>query len=132
MKGECNCGTVSFEITAETNDVYICHCSICRKATGSGGIAVIVVANDDFHWLSGQTAIKTWHKPEHDWQTSFCCHCGSSLPGANDSKRMYVPVGLLSEGADDLNVAHHIWVDSKASWEQIADSGQQHPQAFNG
>ena len=59
IKGSCNCGEVTFEVHAEVKDVYVCHCSICRKATGANGIAVIVVDNEDFHWSSGQDQVKT-------------------------------------------------------------------------
>ena len=132
VTGECNCGAVSFEITTEISDVFVCHCSICRKPTGSGGIAVAVTDNSHFRWLTGNELINTWHKPGHDWQTSFCKNCGSPLPGANDEQRMYVPVGLISQGGEKLKVAHHIWTDSKAAWEEIGDSGKKHPEAFQG
>lgn len=128
--GECNCGAIAFEITSNISDVFICHCSICRRSTGSNGIAVVVISNRDFHWIRGEELINTWHKPGHDWQTSFCQNCGSPLPGVNDESRMYVPAGLITEGGDSLKVAHHIWVDSKATWDEIGDSGQQHQQAF--
>lgn len=130
IKGHCNCQDVTFEITTEVTDVYVCHCSICRRATGSNGIAVIVVNNDDFAWSSGKELVKTWDKPDHDWQTSFCHTCGSTLPGANDSERMYVPAGLIMQGDEKLKVAHHIFVDSKASWDEIGDDGKQHKCAF--
>ena len=130
VKGECNCGSVAFEIDTTVSDIFICHCSICRKSTGSGGIAVAVVANESFRWERGEDLVSTWRKPNHDWETSFCSKCGSPLPGVNDESRMYVPVGLISEGGDDLRVAHHIWVGSKAHWEKIGDSGEQHLKGF--
>ena len=130
--GECNCGAVAFEITSKISDVFICHCSICRRSTGSNGIAVVVIRNSDFRWVRGEKRINTWHKPEHDWKTSFCQNCGSPLPGVNDESRMYVPVGLISEGDENLKVAHHIWVGSKATWDEIGDNGKQHQQAFGG
>ena len=126
VKGECNCGAVSFEITIDVSDIYVCHCSICRKSTGSGGMAVVVVGNEDFRWRQGQEFVAIWQKPGHDWKTSFCQCCGSTLPGANDDSRMYVPAGLISEGGEKLKVSHHIWVGSKADWEIIGDSGKQH------
>jgi len=43
---------------------------------------------------------------------------------------MFVPAGLITEGGDDLTVVHHIGVDSKASWDEIADSGQQHAESI--
>jgi hypothetical protein len=45
-RGECNCGAVQFEIDADLTDVFVCHCSICRRSTGSNGIAVVVVLPD--------------------------------------------------------------------------------------
>ncbi|MEM9776743.1 MAG: GFA family protein [Chloroflexota bacterium] len=65
-KGECNCGAVAFEITSEISDVFVCHCSICRRSTGSNGIAVVVVSNSDFRWLRGEDLTNAWHKPSHD------------------------------------------------------------------
>ncbi len=128
--GECNCGAVSYHIDADISEVYICHCSICRKTTGGAGFAVVVVDNASFSWLSGRENVSYWAKPGHDWHTSFCRRCGSPLPGANDDARMYVPVGTLTAGHEQLAVAHHIFVDSKAGWEEIADNGVQHPEGI--
>ena len=130
VKGACNCGAVAFQISGDLRDVYICHCSICRRATGSNGIAVAVVDNSDFHWLSGADHISHWKKPGADWERWFCQTCGSTLPGPNDPERMFVPVSLISEGGDDLKVAHHIYVGSKACWDEIGDAGQQHEESI--
>ena len=128
--GKCNCGDVAFEVLTPVTDVYVCHCSICRRATGTNGMSVVVVNKDCFRWVKGEALVKTWTKPDHDWQTSFCTNCGSTMPGANDDTRMYVPAGLIVEGGDNLHVAHHIWTDSKACWDEIGDDGLLHPEAF--
>ncbi|QQX79463.1 GFA family protein [Shewanella sp. KX20019] len=130
IQGKCNCGAVVFEVSSKIADVYFCHCSICRRSTGANGIAVIVTNNDDFNWVSGEELVKTWSKPGHDWQASFCTHCGSSLPGSNDASRMYIPAGLLPQ-IENLQITHHIWVGSKANWDVIGGTGVQHDQAFN-
>ena len=62
-KGECNCGVVQFEIDADLSEVFVCHCSICRKSTGSNGIAVVVVPNDRLRWVQGEDHIVMWSKP---------------------------------------------------------------------
>ena len=131
-KGQCNCGSVAFEIDSDISEVFICHCSICRKSSGSNGVAVVIVDNDVFRWTQGNNMITTWKTPDAKWHTSFCRICGSSLPGANDESRMYVPAGLVTEGGESLKVAHHIWVESKAVWDEIGDSGKQHLQSFEG
>jgi hypothetical protein len=118
-RGECNCGAVAFETDAELKDVYVCHCSICRK-----------VANEAFRWLRGEDQITAWTKPNTEWHGWFCRVCGSPVPGANDPTRTFIPAGLIVTGGDDLKVAHHIWVGSKAVWDEIGGAGKQHPEAF--
>ena len=93
--GACNCGAVAFEITCDLSGVFVCHCSICRRATGSNGIAVVVADNDAFRWIRGEDHIATWKKPDTDWQMWFCPTCGSPVPGINDETRMFVPAGLI-------------------------------------
>ena len=130
--GQCNCGAVSFTVTTELSDVIVCHCSICRRATGSNGIAVVVVDNDNFEWTNGEELIASWKKPDSDWEMWFCSRCGSPVPGSNDDSRMFVPAGLIDDDSVSLHVAHHIWVGSKAEWDEIGDDGRRHLEAFEG
>lgn len=130
--GHCNCGAVAFEIDADLRDVYVCHCSICRRYTGGNGIAVVVVPNDAFRWRKGEDCITTWKKPDADWLSAFCRVCGSALPGANDAAHTFVPAGLITDGGEALTVAHHIFVGSRAVWDEIGDDGTRHTGAFGG
>ena len=34
---------------------------------------------------------------------------------------MFVPAGLIYKGGEDLKVAGHVCVDSKASWEEFSE-----------
>jgi hypothetical protein len=129
-KGSCNCGAVSFEIAGEVSQVIVCHCSICRKSTGSNGIPVVLFAKNDFRWLTGADNITEWKKPDADWKKAFCKTCGSPLPGENDEERMFAPAGVITESGDLHQVIHHIWVKSKAAWDEIGDAGVQHPSEF--
>jgi len=129
-RGSCNCGGVGLEVESELSGVIVCHCSICRRTTGCGGIAVAIVDNADFRWTRGEDLIRHWRKPEHDWETWFCSRCGSPLPGTNDPARMFIPAGLITEGGGNLSVTDQIFVDSKASWDVIGDRSRQHPQAY--
>ena len=128
--GSCNCGAVSFEISGELKDVYVCYCSICRRATGSNGIAVLVVDNDRFAWTCDRTTIGQWKKPGTHWEMWFCRVCGSPVPGVNDASRTFIPAGLILNGGQNLKVAHHFYVDSRSPWDEIGDAGEQHPRGF--
>ena len=130
--GQCNCGEIAFEISGTLTDIFICHCSICRKATGANGIAVVMTDSDSFRWTNGENLISTWQKPIGDWQTSFCKQCGSTLPGQNGPDSMYIPAGLLKDHSLELKVSHHIFTESKASWDIIGDRGKRHEGPFQG
>lgn len=132
IAGQCNCGSIHFEIRSQPSGVYVCHCSICRRSTGSNGIAVVLVSNDDFQWTRGQENVAMWTKPDSAWETWFCKVCGSRVPGRNDPARMFVPAGLLADGGNALKVIHHIWVGSKAEWDEIGDQGKQHVDGYRG
>jgi hypothetical protein len=125
-KGECNCGAVKFEIATELSGIYMCHCSICRRFTGSSGIAVVVVPNEQFRWVQGRDLVTTWKKPGAEWEAWFCSVCGSAVPGENDPRTTFVPAGSINQGGEALKVVHHVWVGSKAAWDEIGDAGQQH------
>ena len=34
--------------------IFVCHCSICRRSTGSSGIAVVVLPKERFRWIRGE------------------------------------------------------------------------------
>lgn len=126
IQGHCNCGAIQYRVDTDVSDVYVCHCSICRRFTGAGGIAVVVVSKSAFRWVSGQDQIGHWRKPGADWEAWFCSHCGSAVPGDNNPATMFIPAGSFSSGGEQLKVAHHIYVGSKAPWEIIGDDGLQH------
>lgn len=130
LTGQCNCGSVKFEASQNNGDVYICHCSICQRKSGGNGVAVIIVPKETFNFSQGSEHITRWQKPGHDWINCFCRSCGSPVPGENSAESLFIPVGLIDKSTQPLLVKGHIWVDSKANWETIADNAVQYPKDF--
>ncbi len=130
ISGQCNCGTISFEAHVDVYDIYMCHCSICQRFTGSTGIPVVIAPIEVFSWVSGEENVKVWKKTNADWEANFCQTCGSAVPGKNDELTMFIPAGAILQGREKLKMAHHIYVDSKPKWEKICDKGKQHPEGF--
>ncbi len=133
MKGHCNCGAIAWE-SDDRNPlgIVVCHCSICRRFTGANGIAIVLVAKSTFRWTRGEDLVREWQKPVGHWEGYFCQTCGSPMPGTNDDDRMFIPAGTIASGAESMEVIHHIWTDSRAAWDVIGDSGQQHDEEFKG
>lgn len=120
MNGQCLCAEVQFEIKGDLPNLYQCHCSLCRKATGSAANAATFVQQQNFRWLSGQDRITSFQKPT-GYRSDFCSVCGSPVPNQlRDTELVWIPAGLLEEDFDAA-VNIHLHLDSAASWER--DSG---------
>lgn len=115
--GSCLCGKVSYEITGNLNIFQYCHCSRCRKFTGSAHAANIIIAPEHFRWTSGEDLVGRY-EPEDTkhFATSFCKNCGSSLPWlAKTKKGLIIPAGTLDTDPN-IRPKQNIFWDSKADW----------------
>ena len=43
MIGKCLCGEVQFEILGDLPNLYQCHCSLCRKVSGSSSNSAMLI-----------------------------------------------------------------------------------------
>jgi hypothetical protein len=126
IRGGCLCGGVKFEIDRAVGPFELCHCSRCRKASGSAFAAALGVRADDFRLISGAELIRTFEAPlrEHPpaYRVAFCSRCGSPVPNPAPGATWFeIPAGLL----DDDPILHpdkHIFVDCKSAWFSITDS----------
>ena len=57
IRGSCLCGRVRFEVDRLTGPFELCHCSRCRKVTGSAFAATVGAMAEDFRWLCGAESI---------------------------------------------------------------------------
>jgi len=130
LTGSCLCGAVTFSLAGETSEIYHCHCSRCRKAMGSSCGSTCLSSGENFNWESGENQIQEFTAPS-GYHTAFCKTCGSQLPHSNPDKTTYwVPAGLLNAQDPGLKVGAHVFVDSKAAWDEIGGSGTKFPGDF--
>lgn len=116
MEGHCLCGAIEFVVLGELSKIYQCHCSKCRRVSGSSSNAAMIVPMDGFQWRQGQDLIRQY-STETGFKSHFCSLCGSPVPNTTrDGENYWIPAGLLDDPAD-TQVAMHVYVDSKASWD---------------
>ena len=113
--GECFCGGVKYRVTGRLRDPLACHCSRCRKAFSSQSSNYARVRPENFEWTAGEDLL-TSYVGKHGFGLLFCGVCGSTLCGVLDDEVHGVTLGCLN-GEPDMEDIHHIFVDSKASWE---------------
>lgn len=116
-RGSCTCRTIQFEIHGTVVGIGQCHCSKCRKETGSSFSTSIPVPGEQFSWISGADQISDYDR---------CKVCGSPAPYHNPQRNLYsIPAGLMDD-VEGLKVLDHIYVGSKASWDVIGDDAPQY------
>jgi len=127
-QGHCLCGTVRYEVRGALGSIMFCHCSRCRRATGSAFAAVAPVKSEEFVVLAGEEGMCEFVSSQ-GVSRFFCQSCGSPL----FSKRADTPavlrlrVGTINaESLDAERAAAHLFVGSKASWFDICDGLPQH------
>ncbi|MGD8642886.1 MAG: GFA family protein [Chromatiales bacterium] len=121
--GSCLCGQVTYAITGNLGIFQYCHCSRCRKFTGSAHSANLFVAPGDIRWLSGEDQIGCYQLPgARHFATAFCKTCGSSLPWtAQSGKAVIVPAGTL-DGDPGIRPSQNTYCASRAAWYTSASS----------
>lgn len=58
--GSCLCGDVQFKVNTNIQAMYHCHCSLCRKQSGTAANAATLVHQQYFEWTSEQTSISCY------------------------------------------------------------------------
>lgn len=113
--GSCLCGKVNYTIEGSFEYFYLCHCSHCRKDSGSSHAANLFSSTAKLIWLSGQSSVTTFQLPGTRHARNFCATCGSALPLA-DAQIVVVPAGSLDSDID-LAPDGNIFTDSRATWD---------------
>ncbi len=127
IHGSCLCGGVRFEIAGKVSAIGQCHCSLCRKVSGTASNAILLTAQRSLRWTQGKELAQVYARPT-GWTTAFCRVCGSPLPLPHPGgKLFFVPAGLLDDPG--TRIEQHIYVGSKASWDEIAGSAPQYKEA---
>jgi hypothetical protein len=118
FSGSCLCGTVEFEITGAFESFFLCHCSRCRKGSGSAHASNLFSTSASISWLNGEDQIKRYQLPKTRHEKCFCLNCGSPLPKfQSDIGLLVVPAGSL-DSTVDIQPDAHICYANRADWDE--------------
>lgn len=116
--GSCLCGTVHYEVEGEFDSFFLCHCSHCRKGSGTAHGANLFSTTAQLSWLGGAADVQLYTLPGTRHSRSFCRHCGSALPTlAMAGKLLVVPAGSLDTPVA-IKPNAHIFTGSRADWDE--------------
>jgi hypothetical protein len=125
VRGGCLCGGVKFEIANVLGPFELCHCSNCRKVSGSAFLATVVVSRKGFRFIQGTELVKTFEAPVRrtppGYKNTFCSVCGSPVPDPNDTSPEFEVVAGSLDDDPKIRPDKHIFVDVKSPWFEITD-----------
>lgn len=120
--GSCLCGEVTFTINNEIKDIICCHCSLCRKAQGSAFATNANIKMKNFNFVSGESNLSSYYSSETQIKL-FCKTCGSPIMSKNTLTPDTIRIRLGTIETDIVERPEaHIFVASKANWEEISDN----------
>ncbi|MET0547441.1 MAG: GFA family protein [Caulobacterales bacterium] len=118
--GSCLCGEVRFEILGAFDGFFLCHCSRCRKGSGSAHGANLFSTTATLNWLSGEDMVKTFDVEGTRHRRSFCNTCGSPLPRFHKNGWLVAPAGGFDSAIEKRPDAH-IFTGSRANWDHLLE-----------
>jgi len=121
ITGACLCGGVRVEVRSPLGPIIYCHCSMCRRTTGTAFATNATVMADAFHIVAGRELVREYESSPGRFR-AFCSRCGSPVYGRGDRIPLVrVRLGGL-DGDPGARAAAHIQVGSKAPWFDITDA----------
>jgi hypothetical protein len=128
--GGCLCGAVRFEVTGPFLRASHCHCSRCRKHSGTAVCTQARVRREHFRLLAGEASIRVYRPAPGAAVKAFCSTCGSSLFGGSwpDGQEVSIRLGAF-DSDPGIRPQYHTFVDSRAPWDEITDGLPEFPGA---
>jgi hypothetical protein len=124
LSGACFCKTVQYAVEDAFEYAMNCHCSNCRRTTGSAFKPFAGIARGKLRVTAGADALMIYGDATSN--DTHCKSCGALLYSVvRDGKYVHVAMGTLID-TPSIRPSAHIFVGSKAPWFTITDDLPQH------
>ncbi|GAB3024297.1 GFA family protein [Bowmanella dokdonensis] len=118
-QGSCLCKKVRLEVRGPIESIIHCHCSKCRKSSGTAYATNGFVATTDLVITAGQSSITSFETSPGK-QRHFCRICASPVYSSNnqDPQRVRLRLGILDSDIVERPMSHN-FVSSRANWDDL-------------
>ena len=123
----CLCGRVMWDVDGPLVFLHHCHCGRCRRAHGTP-FSTMVAGPASTLRFAGEDAIVRWESVPGAFR-AFCGICGSKVPGETFQGLAFIPAGNLDDDPG-VPIEGHIFVGSKAPWDEISGKAPQLQEGF--
>jgi hypothetical protein len=121
LAGKCYCGTVHYAVADAFHYALNCHCSNCRRTTGSAFKPFAGIERGKLSITQGADDLLIYGERPDKAHDAHCRRCGSLLYSlVRDGEWAHIALGSLVD-APSIRPTAHIFVGSKAPWFTITD-----------
>ena len=120
LSGGCACGAIRYETNADPIVMLNCHCSDCRKASGSGYAAIIFVPKDAVKLRGEARYYGVLGSSGKMVERGFCPNCEN--PVIEKVERLPNALGILAGSLDDpalYKPSMDLHTDSAPPWDAM-------------
>ena len=117
--GNCLCEAVKIKIKGQISDIIYCHCSLCRKNSGTAFATNGFINAKGFEITAGKDNLSQFSfKPGRN--RHFCISCGSPVYSSNQRNpdRYRIRLGILDSNITERPISHNL-VSSKANCKEL-------------
>ncbi len=117
--GSCLCGAIKVELLGSIEDIIHCHCSLCRKNSGTAYATNGFINANEFRMIDPQKKLATYEfKPGKS--RHFCSVCASPIYSSNSGnpEKLRIRLGILDSDITERPMSHN-FVTSKANWDDL-------------
>lgn len=120
FEGGCLCGAIRYRSDAAPLRGVICHCSMCRRHSGSPILAFVHFPRDAFAWIGEEP---TRFRSSAFAERGFCPHCGSTVSMHEEvlADRVQIAVGSLDQ-PNRVTIDDHVWSRERIAWFDTTDT----------
>lgn len=119
LSGKCMCGAIKYRVDDAFLYALNCHCSNCRRTTGSAFKPFAGIERGKLRLVAG--AEELMRVGEEDTHDAHCGKCGSLLYSVvREGAYVHIAMGTLAD-VPSIRPSAHIFVGSKAPWFTITD-----------
>jgi hypothetical protein len=124
ITGGCLCGSVRYRSANPPERSTLCHCSTCRRVSGSHALGLVTVARKGFQFTANFPAE---YRSSVSVVRPFCSKCGTPLTYLHEGWPDAIALTISSlDVPNDAPPTDHTWMSEAIAWDKPSDGLKQY------
>ena len=117
LTGGCQCGAVRYALAGRPEEISLCHCRMCQKASGGPFMTFARFADAAVTWTRG--TLSTFASSNHAIR-GFCARCGTPLTYRSRAEAISFSTGSFDDPAAMIPTSR-LGIEALLPWSEHVD-----------